>query len=393
MPLLAAPSVPQAAPRIAPLPRSQWTAGQQSIVESLPESDVTNATATLLRNPVLLRNIAPFERYIAAESTLDARDRELLILRTAWLARSDYVWAHHVGPARQAGITEQTLRRIAAGPDAPGWGTVEAALLRAADELHVDSFVSDVTWEALAARMSTEQMMDMLFTAGEITMIAGAVNSLRVDIEAQLTERLPSGVRYAVSARRTNTRLTGSVPRIMPLERNEWTPEIRALLDPSDSGRRIANVYRTYVHHLQMDLLRRGVSEHIREETTLSDRHRELLLIRIGVLCRSEYEWSAHSRIGRAIGLTDADLERIMAGPSERTDDAVEQALLSATDELYHDDFVADETWATLADALSTQQLLDMLIAVGGYRMFSMAMNSLGVQLDPGAARFPPELR
>ena len=70
-------------------------------------------------------------------------------------------------------------------------------------------------------------------------------------------------------------------------------------------------------------------------------------------------------------------------------------ALLRATDELYRDDRVSDDTWTALAKGLDTKQLLDVLIAVGGYRSTSMAINSAGVQLDPNMAdfRFPPSLR
>jgi alkylhydroperoxidase family enzyme len=143
------------------------------------------------------------------------------------------------------------------------------------------------------------------------------------------------------------------------------------------------------------DQLRGAVTGHIRNATTLSARHRELLLMRIGVLCRSEYEWAAHSRVGRQVGMSDADVERIVAGPERAGGDPVENALLRATDELYRDDLVSAETWAALAAVLEPKQLLDMLIAVGGYRAVSMAINSAGVQLDANMAdfRFPPSLR
>jgi hypothetical protein len=69
--------------------------------------------------------------------------------------------------------------------------------------------------------------------------------------------------------------------------------------------------------------------------------------------------------------------------------------LLRAADELYRDDFVSADTWAALSGTLDTKQLLDVLIAVGGYRAVSMAINSAGVQLDANMAdfRFPPMLR
>jgi hypothetical protein len=56
---------------------------------------------------------------------------------------------------------------------------------------------------------------------------------------------------------------------------------------------------------------------------------------------------------------------------------------------------VSDTTWAALAKTFDTKQLLDVLIAVGGYRSTSMAINSAGVQLDANMAdfRFPASLR
>lgn len=391
--LLALPALALAEPRIAPVPESQWTAAQREIAESVPRA--TNAVATYLHHPALARNILPLERYIFSDSALTPRDRALMILRTAWLCRSDYVWTHGAETARRAGLTSDELARIARGPDAAGWNATEAGLLRAADELHVDSFISDTTWSTLAAHYTNEQLVDLVFTAGEITMIAGTVNSIGVEIEPDLGERRPYGIPYTTTAKWTNERLIGKQARIPPLEREQWTPEIRRVLDPDDSGGRVANVYGTYIYSLEMDVLRRRVSEHIRNETTLSDWQREVLLIRIGVLGRSEYEWAVHSRIGRSAGMDDADIERLIAGPGHPDSDPLDDALLRATDELFRDDFISNETWSALSEALDTQQLLDMLIAIGGYRMFAMAINTFGVQLDPNMmeARFPPQLR
>ena len=93
--------------------------------------------------------------------------------------------------------------------------------------------------------------------------------------------------------------------------------------------------------------------------------------------------------------MTDADVDRIVAGPESGGGDPIETAMLRATDELYRDDVISAETWAVLAKALDTKQMLDLLIAVGGYRAVSMAINSAGVQLDANMAdfRFPPSLR
>ena len=384
-----------AGPRVAPIPDNQRSAEQKALAERFAASGIPNAVATYLHHPVLAEHILPFEHYVSNDSGLPPRDRALLILRTAWLTRSEYLWAHRVGAARQAGVTTDELRRIAEGPSANRWDAFDATLLRAADELHVDSFVSDATWQTLSAHYDTNQLVDLVDTVGTLTMHAGAFNSLGLELEPALTQRLPTGIPHVAAATRTNVRLLGREPRIPPLQPREWTPEQRKRFDPNGTGQRAANVFVTFVRNPPADRLRGPINQHILNATTLSVRQRETLLMRIGVLCRSEYEWAAHSRSGRRTGMNDADVARIVAGPDSGGGDPIETALLRATDELYRDDRVSDDTWAALAKSLDTKQLLDVLIAVGGYRATSMAINSAGVQLDANMAdfRFPPSLR
>jgi 4-carboxymuconolactone decarboxylase len=389
-------AVEGADPRIAPVPEGEWTDAQRAIVARFgPGGRPTNALRVYLRHPVLAENILPFEQYISVESTLTPRHRALLILRTAWLCRSQYVWAQHAGKARAAGITSAELERVARGPDAAGWDPFDAVLLRAADELYVDSFVTDRTWAALTATYDTRQAMDAVFTVAEFTMIAGTVNSLGVPVDDNLPDRLPAGIPHAVAATRTNERLIGKPARIAALEPAEWSADVRQWLARYGSGT-VAGIYRTYARHLAMDQPRTRVSEHIRQQSTLSTRIRELLIIRIGVLCRSEYEWAAHAPAGRRAGLTDADIQRIVEGPSAsgvQVPGAGDNALLRAADELHRDAVVSDATWRELAAVFDSKQMLDVLITIGGYRMVSMALNTFGVQLEPGAERFPESLR
>jgi alkylhydroperoxidase family enzyme len=230
-----------------------------------------------------------------------------------------------------------------------------------------------------------------VFTVAEFTMIAGTVNSLRVPVDDGLQDRLPSGSGPAVTARRTNERLIGKPARITPLEPSEWPADVRQWLARYGSGP-VAGIYRTYARHLAMDQPRTLVSEHIRLQSTLSARIRELLIIRIGVLCRSEYEWAAHAPAGRRAGLTDADIQRIVEGPGSGGD-PVDGALLRAVDELHRDAVVSDATWRDLTAVFDSRQMLDILITTGGYRMVSMALNTFGVQLEPKAERFPAALR
>src|ERR1700722_9523204 len=207
-----------APPRISPLPESSFTDTDRQIVAKFGQGGkAPNDLLTYLNHPVLASNLMPFERYIASESTLSPRHRELLILRTASLCRSDYVWAHHAPAARTAGITADELIRIDKGPDAPGWQPFDAALLRAADELHVSAFVSDATWTQLAAQYDTHQLMDAVFTVAEFTMVSDTLNSVRVQVEDRYKDR-PPGALSPATVTRSDERLVGKEPRIAPLE-------------------------------------------------------------------------------------------------------------------------------------------------------------------------------
>jgi alkylhydroperoxidase family enzyme len=323
----------------------------------------------------------PYTEYLLTASALPARHRELLWLRTAWLARSDYVWAQRASVARREGFSDADLERIARGPEAPEWEPFEAALLRAADELRVDAFVSDATWAVLAARYDESQLLDLLFGVGELTMHADFASTLGLEIEPELTDRLPAGVTYAPAARQTGERLVGRTPRIEPL----------AASGPGPTG----NVFRTFARNPPADTLRDAQGAHIRGANTLAPRNRQLVIMRVGVLARSEYEWAAHSRGGRQVGMNDADVARVLAGPTAPGDTPLETLLLRAVDDLYRDNAIDGETWDALARELSQGQLLDVLFTVGGYRSVSYALNSAGVQLDANMAdfRFPPELR
>lgn len=370
------------APRMSPLPEGQRTDEQRLIASEFAPNGMSNAVGTLLVYPGLARRIFTHDRYITSESTLPPRHRSLLGLRAAWLVRSNYLWAHRAPAARQAGLTDADLRRIAQGPDAGGWDAFEVLLLRAADELLVDSIISDSTWKALSARYDVPQMIDTIDTVAETTMYAGVFNSLGVQLEAGVMDRLPAGVPYAVGAKRTNLRVVGT-PRIPPSE-------------PPPGGRGGgANVFRTFNRHPPADRVRGAINTHVNSSSTLSPKQRELLMTRIGVLCRSEYEYAAHLRLGRQAGFTDADVARVINGPNSGPGDPLETALLQATDDLFANVVISDATWATLSKSLNAQQLIDVLITVGGYRSGSMLINTAGVQLDANMAdfRFPESMR
>lgn len=171
-------------PRVAPLPEPEWTDDVRQVLSATQMGGRTlNIFTTLARHPDLLRRWLVFGTHVLLKSTIGVRERELVILRTGWNCRAEYEWGQHVVIGRQCGLTDEEITRITAGPDAPGWDAFDAALLRAADELHRDSRIGDATWQALSARYDTRQMMDLIFAIGQYTLVSMALNSLGVQLD------------------------------------------------------------------------------------------------------------------------------------------------------------------------------------------------------------------
>lgn len=151
-----------------------------------PDGTPLNIFGTLAHHPDMLRRWLVFAAHVLSKSTLPARDRELLILRTGWNCRSRYEFSQHVVIGKRCGITDDEMDKVKAGPDAD-WSDLDRLLLTAADELHRDSTLSDATWAALTAHYSTEQVLDLIAAVGNYHLVAMFLNSTGV----QLDEGIP----------------------------------------------------------------------------------------------------------------------------------------------------------------------------------------------------------
>src|SRR5574341_1349286 len=177
-------------PRLAPIEESQWSDAVKTTLREIKiaRGEVFNIFKTLPHHPDLMRRWLVFGNHILFKSTLSARDRELLILRIGWLCQAEYEWGQHVRIGLQAGVTDAEIHRIKAGPDAAGWNERDQVLLKATDELHKDSHISDTTWQGLSKHYNTQQLMDIVFTVGQYNLVSMALNTLGV----QLDEGLPT---------------------------------------------------------------------------------------------------------------------------------------------------------------------------------------------------------
>ena len=182
-----------------------------------------------------------------------------------------------------------------------------------------------------------------------------------------------------------------SKPRIIPLEESEWDEESRALIDGlrKASGNPVLNIIKTLANYSKLYKRWRVFGNHVLFKSSLPPRDREILILRIGWLCRSEYEWGQHVVIGKQTGLKDEEIQRIIEGSDATGWDPFEATLLRAVDELYIDAFISDDVWNALAERYSTHQLMDVVFTVGLYNSVSWVLNTLGVQREEGLKGFP----
>jgi 4-carboxymuconolactone decarboxylase len=171
-------------PRVAPLPEAQWPEGLRTVLgrrqppvgARLGEN---NIFSTLARHEALFRAWLPFGGFLLRAGVLPARERELLILRTAWNCASPYEWGQHVRICEQLGMSREEIDR-------------------AADELHESARICEQTWRALNAEHDEQALIEITMLVGHYHMVAYALNSLEVELDDGL-EGLPGRDRSSSS--------------------------------------------------------------------------------------------------------------------------------------------------------------------------------------------------
>ena len=141
-------------------------------------------------------------------------------------------------------------------------------------------------------------------------------------------------------------------PRIKALTEEEWDDDAKALLKPFIDRGWVLNIFRTLANH--PDLARRWMvfANHILGKSTLAIRERELVILRIGYLCQSGYEWGQHVKIGLDCGLTQEEIDRIPRGASADGWNDLDRASLDATGDLLQPGVIDGDASTICADGV-----------------------------------------
>jgi 4-carboxymuconolactone decarboxylase len=365
--------------RVTPIGKEGRTPAQEKILTNRPDYNIFK---TLAHHPQLYQSWGSLGQYLLSGSTLPERDREIIILRMGWLCQAPYEWSQHARIAKaSANMSDAEVRRVAAGVSAHGWSDFERTLIRMVDELRYEAMIGGATWAQLLAQYSLEQTIDALYTAGQYQLVSMALNSLGVQLDPVLDDRIPSDLEMPqLASEPVAPRLTR--PRVTPLTLQEMTDEQRKLTAPQLHDGQLPNLYATLAVHAQLYGPRFRFGRYVQRESGLPAKMRELLILRTACLMHTEYEWAHHARIAQEVGIARADIARVKEGPHAGQWSEEQRAVLQAADELRAEAFIADQTWSTLLKFYDTAGMLEIIFTVGGYAMTGLAINSLGIQVE-----------
>jgi len=125
--------------------------------------------------------------------------------------------------------------------------------------------------------------------------------------------------------------------------------------------------------------------------SALDHRLRELVIMRLGWATGSDYEWTQHWSIAQErFGCSEKDLLEVRRWRESAHFGAAERAVLAATDETLEQGALGAEGFAR-CQALLGESALDLVSAIGTWRLVSQVLRSLAVPLEEGVASWPPD--
>ncbi|PND54110.1 carboxymuconolactone decarboxylase [Mycobacterium sp. ENV421] len=146
------------------------------------------------------------------------------------------------------------------------------------------------------------------------------------------------------------------------------------------------SVFRVALHQPRVAVALHGLLEALLFRGSLDARLRELIIMRIGWITGSEYEWTQHLRIATLLGVSEHDLLAVRDWQNSEHLGPVERAVLAATDDVARDGVISGENWSACYDAFSGDSavLVELVAVIANWRLFSILLRSLNIPLESG---------
>ena len=381
-------------PRLAPLPVEDWRPGLLDRTTSILGAEYNasaNVYCTLANTPDLFEAWLHWGGHGLRRSTLEPRERELVILRATALSGGRYPFTQHCRIGREVGLTEDELVAVRAGSSSQHWNVADRALVSAVEDLLTAGTISDAVWEPLNRAFSTVQVMDVIATTAFYRLASWMLNVCGTPLDDGQQNQLESVMRG-----RSDPRSAVNRPRIQPVDLDDWPDELVALTEtwPRFRGRpelRRANVYGTLANHPALLQAVGPFMGYLLVDNSLTDVGREAVILRSCFRDRGRYPYRQHVRIGAEAGLSDGNLNQL-AAPNPVFEDSTLAVLVEIVDELHDTNGLGDNTWRRAMARLTQGQVLDAVATAGFYGFISFVLNTSGTELEPGDVDLPDEV-
>ena len=173
--------------------------------------------------------------------------------------------------------------------------------------------------------------------------------------------------------------------RLPYLDVDDLASEDRELLD------RPINLARMLAHSPSGTRVFRHTGAWIRHKSRLDSRLREMAILRIGVITRTDYEYSHHIELGRPFGMSDDDIRAVIAGPDAGELPELERLVLTAVDEVTEGLSISTETFDALRRHLDAELLVELTIIVSYYNAVVRLLRSLEIDVEPAYEHYLEE--
>lgn len=182
---------------------------------------------------------------------------------------------------------------------------------------------------------------------------------------------------------------SAQLPRIEPLTEpydGNLGEVLESMMPPGIPPLRL---FRTLAHNPR--ILKKIRASNLLDRGSIDKRDREIVILRTTARCGSEYEWGVHvTAFAAHYGINETKAAATATAKwSDPVWSADERTLVRLVDELHDSAQISDDLWKVLAATRSDAQIVELVTLAGFYHAISFLTNSLGVECEAGAARFP----
>lgn len=172
--------------------------------------------------------------------------------------------------------------------------------------------------------------------------------------------------------------------RLPYLQQSDLAPENRDLLQPRSYDNSVPNLYRVLAHGPNVMRKQNALAMHIRHDSRLDPRLRELAILQVGYMTKQPYEYSHHVKLSLDFGCTEDDIRALALETAGKPSniDPLTKLVLKAAREMTADGAMSDATFAALHQELDNDRLMELIIAIATYNGVVRILSTLQIDVE-----------